>query len=127
MELRALRLPLGFLIAVLVLGVPYWRLPYGRADLPGAFLGAGFVVLAGIAVMLVAVPESRLRRVLSVMALCPAAVVAVRIVADTAADPTTHNLWPFELVIALLVGAAAVLPALAAGLIARYFSRGASG
>jgi hypothetical protein len=34
-------------------------------------------------------------------------VVAARIAVDTARDPTSHNLWPFEIVIAGFVGAVA--------------------
>jgi hypothetical protein len=33
-----------------------------------------------------------------------------RVVVDTTRDPTSHNLWPFELVIAFLVGLAGTVP-----------------
>ena len=95
-------------------------------NLPDALLGPGLLVLATITAMLALVREGRLRWLLVAMALCPAAVVAIRVVADTAADPTSHNLWPFEIALALFVGACAVLPALLAGLVARW-RRGAAG
>ena len=36
----------------------------------------------------------------------PAMAVMVRVVVDTMRDPTSHNLWPFELGIALALGVA---------------------
>jgi hypothetical protein len=35
--------------------------------------------------------------------------VLCKLVWDVVADPTSHNLWPFELAIAVAVGAAAAL------------------
>jgi hypothetical protein len=126
MAFRDLRLPLGFLAALLVLGVPCWRVPYGELELVGPAVWAGLVVLAGIALMLAVVHEGRLRRVLLVMGSCPAAVVMIRVAADTAVDPTRHNLWPFEVVFALVAGAVTMLPALVAGVVARRSSERAS-
>ena len=118
---RRLRLPLGFLAALLVFGVPYWRMPYAQSD-PSA-LYPGLAVLAAIALMLAVVNEGRLRWLLVTMAACPAVAVVLRVAVETAADPTSHNLWPFEVVIALVAGAVAVLPALVAGVIARRSRR----
>jgi hypothetical protein len=43
-----------------------------------------------------------------------------RVVYDTASDPTSHNLWPFEIILAAGPGlAAAFIGAFAAGLFAR--------
>ena len=33
-----------------------------------------------------------------------------RVVVDTARDPTSHNLWPFEMVIAFALGLAGAVP-----------------
>ena len=33
-----------------------------------------------------------------------------RVVVDTMRDPTSHNLWPFEVVIAFMVGLAGAVP-----------------
>jgi ABC-type branched-subunit amino acid transport system permease subunit len=35
--------------------------------------------------------------------------VLARVIVDVVRDPTSHNLWPFEIVIAVLVGAAAAV------------------
>lgn len=116
----------GFVAALLLIGVPYWNVPYARANLPDSLLGAGFFALAALAVLLALAGVARLRVLLTTMALCPAAVVALRVVAEGMADPTSHNLWPFEIVIALVLGAGAVLPALFAGSVARWYRRRAA-
>jgi hypothetical protein len=46
-----------------------------------------------------------------------------RVVADGLQDPTSHNLWPFEVVIALLVGMAAAWPAAIVGALIRRGGR----
>ena len=113
----------GFVAALLLIGVPYWSVPYAQANLPSSLVGAGLFVLTALAVLLALAGVARLRAVLATMALCPAAAVALRVLADGVADPTSHNLWPLEIVIALVLGAGAVLPALIAGLVARRFRR----
>ena len=45
--------------------------------------------------------------------------VAIRVGVEVAQDPTAHNLWPFELVLAALLSLVAVLPGLAIGALAR--------
>lgn len=109
----------GFLAALLLIGVPAWSMPYAEAGVPADLIGPGLAVLAAITVLLALAGVARLRVLLTTMALCPAAVVVLRAIVEIAADPTSHNLWPFEIVIALVVGAGAVLPALAIGLVAR--------
>jgi hypothetical protein len=42
--------------------------------------------------------------ILVVGAAVPAPILA-RIVVDTTKDPTSHNLWPFEVIIAAVIGA----------------------
>ena len=54
---------------------------------------------------------------LAIGAAVPAAVWA-RVVVETAKDPTSHNLWPFEIAIAMVVGmACALIGAIAGGVI----------
>jgi len=43
-------------------------------------------------------------RAVAVLPALPLAYVAVRIVVDTSIDPTSHNLWPFEIVIWSIAG-----------------------
>ena len=82
---RARGLLWSFLVGFLVVGVPYWRIPYNKAT--SAAVMGGAILIGAV----------------------PAAVMA-RVVVDTTRDPTSHNLWPFELVIAFLVGLAGTVP-----------------
>ncbi|MBL8749792.1 MAG: hypothetical protein JNK78_11575 [Planctomycetes bacterium] len=105
---RYLATAIGCAIGCLLLvGVPYWNVPSKRLELPGSLYGPGLaaVVIAGGALRLLA-PR---RWGTSWMLLTASIVttVAVRIAVDVGRDPTSHNLFPFEIVIAAFVGAAA--------------------
>ncbi len=88
----------------------YWPIPYAEISL----LERTFIlrwlmaaVIAGFAGRWFArypVP----RTALLVSAGFAVAVIG-RVIVDTMADPTDHNLWPFEVVIALVVGAVGAL------------------
>jgi hypothetical protein len=53
------------------------------------------------------------------------AIVVVRVVIDGAQDPTAHNLWPFEVVLAMVTGMVMTFPAAAiGGLLRRLTHRG---
>ena len=54
------------------------------------------------------------------MLLCVPMIDVVSIIKDTATDPTSHNLWPFEVAIAAVFGALIVVPAVLIGLAARW-------
>lgn len=99
---------LAFVVPVIAVGTTYWARPYAELQLPSALLwwpvllvffgavatrlaGAGFAV-SGL------VPGAALP-----------AVVAIRVLVDAASDPTTHNLWPLELLIAGALGFGAAL------------------
>ena len=105
---------LALVLPIIAVGVPYWQAPYASLQLPGAllwwpvvlvFFGAVASRLAGagfLASWLVAGAPL-------------AIVVMVRVMRDTGADPTSHNLWPLELMIAAALGwGSALLGALAA-------------
>jgi hypothetical protein len=120
---RPLWLAAAFAIAFFAIGVPYWRIPYNHFDLGhtellpgGLFLWIATMVLIGAQVM----PA---RWVAGVMLACAPLIDMVSIVRDTSADATTHNMAPFELVGAALLGAGFVLPGLAVGLAIRALVR----
>jgi hypothetical protein len=97
----------SFLVAFLAVGLPYWQIPYNKLNLPDAVLGAGLLVV-GAAALLTRIYSGRhfLLVVVVMGAAVPAAVMA-RVLFDVMRDPTSHNLWPFEVVIAAFVGGAA--------------------
>ena len=107
-------------VVVLAAGIPYWRLSYNEinhghfAVLPGALL-LGFLTL-----ILVVVEVASTKSVVVIMGLAVPIIDIVSIVKDTAADPTSHNLWPLEFVIAVLSGAAVVVPAVLVGAAIRW-------
>ena len=119
-----MHMALAFFGGTVVLGAPYWPLPYAQAELPGAFLGPQLIVLGVITLTLVLQRVVPISRCLAAMACCAPAAVAVRVITEVMRDSTAHNLWPFEIVIALLVGLAAVVPAIGIGLLARRWTGG---
>ena len=115
---RSLGLLWSFLVGFLVVGVPYWRIPYNKAT--SAALTGGAVLIGVVALVARVFVEAPFSRVVLVLAAAVPAAVMARVVVDTSRDPTSHNLWPFEVVIALVVGLAGAIPGT---LIGRVFRR----
>ena len=97
----------GFGAAFFAVGVPYSQIPYNRLNLPDAVLGAGLLVLVAAAALVRVYSVRHFVRVVVVMGSSVPAVVIVRVLVDGLRDSTSHNLWPFEVVIAAFVGVAA--------------------
>ncbi len=102
MSLRVLASTLAGLLAC---GLPLWPIPYREVSMPGnpstavwMFLGALAGLLAGHLL--------RQRKRNAILAVTAGFVLAVllRVGVETARDPTSHNLWPFEVVIAGGIG-----------------------
>jgi hypothetical protein len=121
----SLWLAASFTAAVLAVGIPYWQTPYARVSLPNTLMGAGLLVVVVGAALARAVGTCRFVATWLVMGLSVPVVVVGRVVVDTAVDPTSHNLWPFEVIIACVVGLLASLTGVVAGSIYRRLSRGA--
>lgn len=98
----------SFLAGFLVVGVPYWRIPYNKATSSAAMGGA--ILIGMVALITRVLIDARFPRVVLVLAAAVPAAVMARVVVDTTRDPTSHNLWPFELVIAFLVGLTGTVP-----------------
>lgn len=108
-------LPIGFLASFLSVGIPYWAIPYNAVNLPDALIGFGIAVVFLAALALRAwVGLPFWKTTLVAGASVPAAVLA-RVLVEGVADPTSHNLWPFEIAIASGVGFAAALTGAIAG------------
>lgn len=112
---------LVFIGTMLAVGVPYGLVPLQQSSLPRDVWGPGLLVGALLAAAACAFARTRPWAAgLAVAAAVPAAVMA-RVVHDTLRDPTTHNLWPFELVLAAGPGILAGLGgALAGTVLARW-------
>ncbi|MBW8367839.1 MAG: hypothetical protein K0M70_08280 [Arenimonas sp.] len=112
-------LALAFAGALLAVGVGYWAIPYSQLALPDDIVGWGLLAVAALAAVARVVSASGFwATTLAVGAAVPAAVLA-RVVMDTWSDPTSHNLWPFEIVLAAGPGfLASAVGALAGGVLA---------
>ena len=116
---RNLWLASGFALGLALTGIPFWRQPYNAdflADLP---LQLGFVGLAAVTAALSASGVARLAPIFwTMLAVFPTAVM-LRVMVETAQDPTDHNLWPFELIFAGVFALVAVVPGLLIGALVR--------
>lgn len=108
-------LPVAFFLGFFVVGVPYWLIPYHEVNLPSAVMGPGLLVVAGAALTLRLREVGKFWRIVAVAGAAVPAAVFARVVWDGLKDPTTHNLWPIEVVIALLLGFTCALAGAVAG------------
>jgi hypothetical protein len=94
----------AFITGFFVIGVPYWQMPYAKVSLPSALYGPGLLAIGGLAAAARALGQTRLFTViLAVGAAVPAPILA-RIIVETEHDQTSHNLWPFEVIIGVVIG-----------------------
>jgi hypothetical protein len=91
-------------VAFFATGIPYWQIPYAKVSLPDSLLGMGLLVVSVAAALTRAFVKGRLLPVIFVVGAAVPCAVFARVVFDGIRDPTSHNLWPFELVIAIVVG-----------------------
>jgi len=94
----------AFVVSFFAVGFPYWQIPYAKISLPSTLYGTGLLVVGILAAAARAYGKARLLAViLAIDGAVPASILA-RIAVDTAKDPTSHNLWPFEFIIAAVLG-----------------------
>jgi|HigsolmetaAR201D_1030396.scaffolds.fasta_scaffold00268_32 hypothetical protein len=122
---RRRMLVLAFAAGFLAVGIPYWSIPCDSPafSLPSALPDAGLVVVGCMAALArVLSPAGLVRTTLAAGASVPAAVMA-RVVYEVVPDPTSHNLWPFELALAVVPGFGPALAGAVAGGLAARLSR----
>ena len=108
----------------LAVGIPYWNIPYSQLDLPESLLTPAVIVVILSALLLRMYTEVPFWRTTLMIGLAVGAAVMARILFEVMQDPTSHNLWPFEVVIALITGSAcAAAGALAGSIFAKTLSR----
>jgi hypothetical protein len=105
---------LSLAMAIAAVGIPYWLIPYSRLSLPSSLLTPGLAVPAALACWCRYNGQSWSSTLL-VTASVPPAVVLLRVVADATRDPTSHNLWPLEVVIASVIGVIVAVVGLVVG------------
>ena len=94
----------AFVISFFAVGVPYWQIPYAKVSLPTTLYDTGLVVVGVLAAAARALGKARLMTVILAVGAAVPAPILTRIAVDTAKDPTSHNLWPFEFIIAAVIG-----------------------
>lgn len=94
----------GFCAAVVALGLEYWLIPYGTLNLPEDLLGPALGVTGLASAIAVALGATNFWRGVLIFGSTAPTTVFIRVVVDCIPDPTRHNLWPFEVVIAYGVG-----------------------
>lgn len=112
---------IALLLDFLVMGVPLWLLPYSKVTLPNAFLHPGLAVLGITALLLAFHRVERFWKVALWVTCALLVALLLRDVVDIARDSTSHNLLPFEFIIAFLVGAAVTFPAAGLGGLLAWF------
>lgn len=125
---RSLWMFIAFVAAFLAVGIPYWQIPYSKVNLPSTLLGASLWVVAAGALLLRWHEAATLWRVTGVMMASVPMAVFARVVVEGFKDPTSHNLWPFEIIIALALGFCWALGGSVVGsVLAKLFARRPSG
>ena len=100
---------LAFTVSFVVVGVPYWWLPYAAVSLPNTLLGLPLLALVIAALWLRAARSRSIWRAARVVGAAVPAAVLARVAVETSIDPTSHNLWPLEVMLAAFVGWPAAL------------------
>ena len=103
-----LRLIIATLSGLLACGLPLWPIPYREVSMP-ANPAASVWLLFGVLAGLLAGYLLRQRMRVPVLAVTAGFALAVlgRVAVETTRDPTSHNLWPLEVIIAGGIGLAA--------------------
>ncbi len=96
----------AFSVAFLAVGWPYWRIPYEKVSLPDTLFGPGLLVAAAAAALCRWSGRTAIIPTILVVGSSVPAAVCARVAVELTSDPTSHNLWPFEVVIAGALGLA---------------------
>jgi len=112
----------AFVAVFFAVGIPYWLVPYNK-DLPAAVIAIGLAALILVGAVL-AFRGAKLSTAIVVPGLAVPAAAMARVIVEVARDSTSHNLWPFEIVFAVIIGiAGALVGALIGWLLARASGR----
>ncbi len=118
----------AFLSSFLAVGLPHWQIPYAQVSLPSTLLQPGLLLVVLAAFLLRSRGAATSWQVTALLGAAVPAAVLARVIVDGLEDPTSHNLWPFEVVIALFVGLpCALFGALAGNLTSKLARKQARG
>lgn len=120
---KATWLFLAFVACVLGVGVPYWLPDYHAINLPDSLMGPGLIMVGLAAFLLYTSGVTRWWKGTMTVAASVPAVVFIRVLVDCFKDPTSHNLWPLEMIIALGVGLSSASVGGIVGIVFRSLAR----
>lgn len=100
---KILLLALGFVVCYVAIGMAYWQIPYTSLSLPDSLYTPG-LLLVFISAFAFCVSGTGFLWSSTVLGCSAPFVVATRIIVDIVRDSSTHNLFPFELAIAIVIG-----------------------
>lgn len=107
-----------------IAGIPIWRIPASAGDPPATAFLPGLLAIAIAALAHSAYRTAPFRRIALYLTLSFPAAILARIAVDVSRDPTSHNLWPLELIMTTLAPIPFVLLGGAVGaLLARRFDK----
>lgn len=116
-------LGIAFVVSFFVVGIPYWQIPYSKVSLPSTLYGMELLVVALAAASTRIFGRAHFIASAVVAGVAVPTAVLARVFVETSVDPTSHNLWPFELIIALMVGLFCSLAGALAGSAVSFFAR----
>lgn len=115
----------AFVVAFFATGIPYWQIPYSKASLPSSLYGLGLAVVCVASFTVRLLSRASFAQATLMVGLAVPAMVVARVIVETSQDPTSHNLWPLELIIASAIGlAVSLVGSLAGGLLAKLVKFG---
>lgn len=103
----------AFLLGLLGTGLRYWTVPYGELEGSAGLMVAGFVLVGVAAALPIAFGRVHAAAAFLAASMSVPVAVMMRVMFDVAIDPTSHNLWPFE--VALMGFGGAFFAALGTG------------
>lgn len=92
-NLKSLWLLLAFVAAFLLIGMPFWDIPYSQVSVPNSLVAPGLIGLVALTVILAAFEVASLRRIFVIMSLCLPVVAYARVEVETGRDPMCCARW----------------------------------
>ncbi|MEO8039593.1 MAG: hypothetical protein ABI794_12550 [Betaproteobacteria bacterium] len=94
-----LALAVSFTIALFAVGIPYWQIPYAQVGLPNSICNLGLLITLVAPIWLRGIVRISFLKAVMVVGLAAPTAVILRIIVETSRDPTSHNLWPLEVIL----------------------------
>ena len=94
----------AFVAAFFAIGIPYWQIEYAKVQLPNSLVEPQLLVVVLAALVVRRFTGTSIWNATSLAGVAVPCAVAARVIVEGIKDPTSHNLWPFEIVLAFGVG-----------------------